>query len=356
MHSTRLSLRLTLLALAVMAACFTGCGDSDNFVFTNNNQGSVGNTGNLVFRFQQASAQTIDILPNGTVTVRFDLFGTNPPSQASLLDSEIRPYADLIVLEDVSADVVFVSVTCFDANDLPLAILTGTVDVIVGADNEVDLNDSQPVSLDAITVNPDPAFLATYDPTQLTITGSFGNGQTLPLPITANTVQFSGLGNVANVTANGLLSVGIFPLCGANTTATATFMFGATQVSDDFSVQTFCFDVFSPVNTNRETVEPFLVTPDFTYDEGYTFGMVAPNGEIIVDGGQLPGPPTYAVTPAVAGVTINSSTGELSIGAGVPVGTTFEVVITYVDDDRVGGTGATIITRFPVEVASGLPG
>ena len=61
MHSTRLSLRLTLLALAVVAACFTGCGDSDNFVFTNNNQGPVGNTGNLVFRFQQAAAQTVDI-------------------------------------------------------------------------------------------------------------------------------------------------------------------------------------------------------------------------------------------------------------------------------------------------------
>jgi hypothetical protein len=34
------------------------------------------------------------------------------------------------------------------------------------------------------------------------------------------------------------------------------------------------------------------------------------------------------------------------------VGTTFEVVITYVDDDRVGGTGATITTRFPVEIVS----
>lgn len=165
MHSTRLSLRLTLLALAVVAACFTGCGDSDNFVFTNNNQGPVGNTGNLVFRFQQAAAQTVDILPNGTVTVRFDLFGTNPPSQASLLDSEIRPYADLIVLEDVSADVVFVSVTCFDANDLPLAILTGTVDVIVGADNEVDLNDSQPVSLTPLrSIRTRPSWQTTIPP------------------------------------------------------------------------------------------------------------------------------------------------------------------------------------------------
>ena len=341
----------TGLLLTILAFLATGCGDSENFVFTGNNAAPAATTGNLTFNFEQAPAAQ-DIVPNGTTSLRFDFFSTNPPAQSSFVFTENRTFNTVVVIEDVPSNCVSVLVTAFNSDGLPLATYSGAFVVQPGQNVAVDLNDAVPVTLDAITVSPDPMNLAygsdipffIGSPTdeiieliggdvQAVITGSFSNGSTAQLPITAATTTFSGLNNIANVTATGLFSVESLNAIGNNTTATATYTLGSSIQPDDFTINTSAM-VAAPgtliVSGGIDTEDPIITSPG-GYDGGFAAGIIASNGiSTFVDESDL----TFALESPVTGISIDANTGVITAASGITANTSVFVLVTFVDTVR----------------------
>ena len=342
----------TGLLLTILAFLATGCGDSENFVFTGTNvTPPAATTGDLTFNFQQAPAAQ-DIVPNGTTNLRFDFFSTDPPAQSSFVFTENRAFNTVVVIEDVPSNCVSVLVTAFNSDGLPLATYSGSFVVQPGQNVPVDLNDAVPVTLDAITVSPDPMNLAygtdipffLGDPTdeiieliggdvQAVINGSFSNGSTAQLPITAVTTTFSGLNNVANVTATGLFSVESANAVGNNTTATATYTLGSSVQSDDFTINTSALFAVTgtPVGPIEIDTEDPIITSPGGYDGGFAAGLVASNRVItVVDESDL----TFALESPVPGISIDANTGVITAASGIDANTSVFVLVTYVDEVR----------------------
>ena len=343
------SVSMTGILLILLTFLATGCGDSDNFVFNGNNVTPSATTGDLIFNFERAAAQ--DIVPNGTTSLRFDFFSTNPPAQSSFVFTENRAFNTLIIIEDVPTNCVSVLVTAFNSDGLPLATYSGSFTVQAGQDVNVDLNDAVPVTLDAITVSPDPMnlvygsdipFTETTPETnvsflpgvevQAIITGSFSNGSSAQLPISATTTSFSGLNNVANVTATGLFSVDTVQLVGNNTTATATYTLGSDVRSDDFVINTSALLVLTGT-LDGPTVDftaPIISSPG-GYDGGFAGAVIQQDRTLnFLDESDL----TFALESPVAGVSINQDTGIITAASGIAANTPVFVLVTFVDTVR----------------------
>lgn len=330
---------LALLTLSLVAVFAVGCGDSDNFVFTGNtNTVNPENTGNLSFRFDRALAQTEGEVPAGTTQLLFTLHSGNPPTQANLVEVRLLPFSDSVILENVDPSVTVVVVTALSADDFPLAALQGNANVIVGTTQPVDLGAAQPITFDAITVSPDTVNVQKdVNTVQLQLTLAFGNGTVITLPsFDAPEVSFEQDTMVANITSTGLVSTGVG---GQNTTATATFNLFGTERSDDFSIQTFCFEIF---DREVESLEPGNNPASF----GYLASFIGPNGVEIEflrynDDGNAAF--SYSVEPANVGVSLNAD-NEIVVDSGATVGTPFSVIATYTDPV----TGFAV--RAPIEL------
>ncbi|MCA9781201.1 MAG: hypothetical protein KC800_30985, partial [Candidatus Eremiobacteraeota bacterium] len=294
---------LALLTLSLVTVFAVGCGDSDNFVFTGNtNTVNPGNTGNLSFRFDRALAQTEGEVPAGTTQLLFTLHSGNPPTQANLVEVRLVPFSEEVILEDVDPSVTVVVVTALTAEDLPLAALQGNASVIVGTTQPVDLGSAEPISFDAITVSPDLVNVQKdVNSVQLQLTLAFGNGTVITLPsFNAPEVSFAQTTTVANITSTGLVSTGVG---GQNTTATATFNLFGTQQSDDFTIQTFCFDI---LDSDNESLEPGNGGADFIYIARF----VGPDGvEVVFERENVDDDPTisYSIEPANAGISLSAN-------------------------------------------------
>ena len=317
---------LALLTLSLVAVFAVGCGDSENFVFTGNtNTVNPGNTGALSFRFDRALAQTEGEVPAGTTQLLFSLHSGNPPSQANLVDVRLLPFSDSVILEDVDPSVTVVVVTALSADGFPLVALQGNANVIVGTTQPVDLGTAQPITFDAITVSPDPVNVQKdVNSVQLQLTLAFGNGSVITLPsFDAPEVSFEQDTVVANITSTGLVSTGVG---GQNTTATATFNLFGTERSDDFAIQTFCFDILASDHgdlTPGNEGAPFI----------YLARFVGPNGvelEFERENDDVDNTLSYSIEPTDVGVSLNAD-NEILVDAEATPGTEFSVIVTYTD-------------------------
>lgn len=334
---------LTLLALSFVALFAVGCGDSrDDFVITNTNNNPA-TQGNLVFNFQQAVTQQVpDTVPAGTASLRFDFFSTNPPDAESLVFTETRAFAQEIVIEDVPSNVVSVLVTAFDANGFPLATLSGDVTVIIGATNPVDLDDSNPVTFDALTVAPDPVLIVIDDngnqatvvetgsgeqangnTEQLLFTGSFSVGTPQTLPATASFLSFSDISPVANVSSTGLITGNE----DGTDDLTTTYTIGSQARTDTVTVNNYFFNV-----TAEDGVE---LLPTDTYGGRYTAEFAFGADQLA----NVAANSTFALQGTPTGITIDPDTGDLELENATPG--TFNVIVTWVDGRSTGGTGNT---------------
>lgn len=313
---------LTLLMFGLVSLFAVGCGDDrEDFVITNNNNAA---TGSLVFRFQRLlAAQTVDNVPAGTTTLRFDFFTTNPATQNSFSFTETRAFAEVVTFTNVPADIRSVLVTAFDNNGQPLATLAGAVTVVVGQTTEVNLNDAQPVVIDGLSVAPETLILVNGGTGQLTATGSFNNGSVVTLPFTLLTTSFTEFagneGTTANVSSSGLVR-GLTNQ--QNATLNASYSFGGATQTDTVLVRTVTFEV------EQSPVSLAVGNNSVTY-AGF-FGDS--NGTTVnVNDSQM----TYALVSGPTGTTVNATTGDVN----VPTGTTSGTVVvraTWAD----GRTGA----------------
>ena len=322
----------SVLLLSLVAVFATGCGDSrDDFVALDNN----GQTGNLVFRFQQAVPQTVDTVPAGTTTLRFDLYAGSPPSVSNFVETRTEPYADVITLTNVPSNVTTVIVTAFNSDNIPTVTLQGNAPVDPANTVEVNLDDSQAIILSSIAATPDPAtavsrYMKGPRTTQLIITGTFSNGSVVELPISNTTTSFSfQTSGIVNISSTGVVS----PNRRAdNTTATATYTIGSTMVSDTFTVRKFDF---FPHTFFRPSV-----TQTGGYNGGYVVDFFDDDGRTRLNVNQT-STTTYAFAdPAPTGLSINSSTGELTSTGTTPLNN-FNVTVTWVDNLRSNASGET---------------
>ena len=334
---------LTLLVVGFVSLFAVGCGDSrENFVFTGNN--NQANTGNLVFRFQQAAAQTVDIVPAGTATLRFDFFTNNPPTLQGLLFTETRAFADVVTFNNVSPEVRSVTVTCFNAAGLPLATLFGPVTVNVGQTTEVDLNDAQPVAIEALTSSPDPIILTVGQTQQVTNTGSFNQGSTATIPagsLTYNLTEAAGnLIPTATVSSTGLVS---FVNRAQNATLTSSFTFGGQTRSDTVLVRTVEFDC----SANPDTL---LVGQNNSPTYTCTFRDSDRTTELNVTANS-----TFALQSGPAGVTVNPTSGVIFVPENANTSVDVVIGITW-NDARPASNPLATGRSFTDDVTFQFPG
>lgn len=338
---------LALLTISFITVFSTGCGDSnrDSFVATGFNPGA--NTGNLIFQLQQqATPQTI--VPTGTTSVRIELFSSLTQETATLVEFQVFPFAETIVYEQVPSNVVSARITSFNSDGLPTSVSSGPVEVVLGANSEVVLETVTAVEFTALSVTPDPATLVvgnfganTTDSQQLTIEGTI-NGSVFQLPVNADAVDFS-LANssVANVSADGLLSAAFNSgNLRSNTTLTTTYTFLGQEQTATTQVQKFFYEPGA-------VGQPAVAIGD-TYEGGF-LALFVNSSSNLVGVSEL----TFALESPVTGVTIDSQTGIITADNTAVNGTTFNVVVTFVDDGT-GGTGLTFTDTVEFEVVTAV--
>ena len=131
---TKSSAGLLIVALASILA--VGCGNSDNFVFTNTNTAPVATPGNLTFNFVQA--QGVITVPIGTTTLEFTFYdGPNQTGSVTLTDSQ--PYAAQVTVFGVPTNTQSYRIVARNANGAALATTTGAVTVVPGQTTTVDV-------------------------------------------------------------------------------------------------------------------------------------------------------------------------------------------------------------------------
>ena len=175
-----------------------GCGNSDDFVFTNNNNIN-NNNGNVVFSF--ARAQGVLTLPLATANLDISFF--NGGLQGTRTLNTMVPFANTVTVPNVPPNSDTFLVTARDANGLPLFTSSNGITVPIGQTVNANFITSvnNAVNLTGINIAPDNQTIGVTATQQFSAVGSFSNGENLPVTgVTWNTVD----GSIATIDANGL--------------------------------------------------------------------------------------------------------------------------------------------------------
>jgi hypothetical protein len=182
MEAARSSVFAPVMLAIFIAILFTGCGNSENFVFTgtNPNPPAPSQLGSLTYNF--VLAQEVFTAPSGTTDVRFQLY-TGPNGTGTLNDTINRPFANQIVLTDVSTAVQSTVITFYGANGIPLLQVV-TASQVVSDENTVvvysDLVGTVP-TFDTFTVSPGLTVLNVADTAQIEVVAEYSTGDVVTL-------------------------------------------------------------------------------------------------------------------------------------------------------------------------------
>lgn len=204
-HKTSKASILSVLLLGFVTLFTIGCGSSnEEFVFTGPN--TPANTGNLTFQFARpANAQAVNV-PAGTTRLEFDFFNA-----ADVLVFEATSnYADSVTVTGVPTSATDVVITAFGPGNVPLATISNGVTVAAGGNTNVNLTGvtPAPVTLASATAVPATISLNVTETQQLSFTGTFSNGQTVPFnATTGGSAVYSGFdAAVISVSSTGLVT------------------------------------------------------------------------------------------------------------------------------------------------------
>lgn len=346
----------TTLLVSFVFFLAAGCGDSnDDFVLTGNSNTGSNQGSQLVFRFQRPTAQTV--VPANTTTVRIDLYSTETPAGSSLLLSDTRLYADLIVLENVPATTRSVNVVLFGEDGVPFGTYTKPVNVPSGSRVEVLLSDTAltPVILESIAVTPNPVnfFISAGNSqshtTQLTATATI-NGTQYAVPFGKITVTPEHE-NVVDVLANGTAIAKFSPVlmessggpfsARLNTTLTASYTLNGVTKTGQAPVRIHSFfsllGYLTQIYGNIEL--PVLAgdSVDLDDEEFTSLFYIGPDGVALPIASD---DVTTALSQSSAGISLDPVTKILTIEGSVQLGTKFKIQNTWLDN-RPNGTGHT---------------
>ena len=316
--------KLILLLISLVSLIAVGCGDSrEEYVFTGT--APTATVGNLTFQFDQAAtAQQAGLVPAGTTSLQFRFYANTTANDTDLVYEATAPYADSVTVENVPNTAVFVRVTAYGANGVPLAVLTGNFRVIAGATVPVDLSTPTAVTFDSIGVSPDAVTLTLgtngNDSAQLTIVGNFSNVQSVTFPASsfaANAEFTSSNPAVAAVSTTGLIEAV------SNGTAVITTEYSLNGISrTDTTTVTVTGGI---VNVNTLEITPSTLTlPAGSSSANLTATFTAAGSNTTAD---VSSNVTY--TSSAAGITVDNETNQVVVAANVTAGTTATVTGTY---------------------------
>lgn len=339
---------LAILIVAFVTIFQSGCGDEsrDTFVATGANQNVP--SGNLVFNFQKPAAQEINLVPAGTVTLRVDLFNSATQNINTLVISDVFPFTTRRVIQNVPSTVVSARVTAINADGLPLAFLSGPVEVIANTDSEVVLESVQNATFDSLDVTPNVVNLVVGFYTdnqvaqqQVSLAGNI-SGTNYVLPINADSTEFQ-FANPAlfNISASGLISTSLSETRpGGNTTLTTTYEYLGLTRTDVTPVNLYVFAV--------ATGDAPEVVPGTTFTGPYGAAFFRPTTlqEDVVN--RI----TYSLESPVNGITV-AANGDITTANSVAEGTQFVVVATFIDNGT-GGSGLTFTDKIKFTVVDGI--
>jgi hypothetical protein len=314
---SRGGLLLSLLLVAFTTLFSVGCGSSNGFVATSGGTGPTPTTGELVFNFTKAPAQSIEV-PNNTTDLDFEFFDVNNNS----VFFYTQAYANTVPVAGVPVTATRVVITARGANG-PVAIIEAPVTVVGGGSVVVDLSGATITFLGQLVVEPmtlqfAPGGLigAIDDLIALFTNGDFDNiaffrayftapGATervevtsrvgvsfnnfFPSTVTADSFAYLNvLGEGIAVTAN---PIGPTPPFGATATMTVTFIENGQVYTDDVSIL-LDNPVFTGIDAQNLTlpengVTDFQVVAFATYSNGLRIPIefdAANNGTLPIPG------------------------------------------------------------------------
>ena len=322
---------LTGLSVGILALGTVGCGDSDNFVFTD--AVAVATTSDVSFQL------VVDQIIAGGFDGSGDFVFTDAAGE-TVFEADGINVDTIAVLNDVPEEATNVSITLRDAAGAPLSTVTAPLELIGGLDTTVDLTGATttPITFDSLAIAPDPLLLDRNQPAegvQVLLNGAFGNGEEVAFPLetlsTSATFQSSDI-DVFEVDANGLTLPCSFEATGSEAILTSTFTVGDVTQSDDVEVRIGEIEAFGFSLLPGGTSGP----PQVFFADGN--GFFNP-----VDGDSSL---SFAIDPPVEGVTIDAADGSVTVESTVAEGTSVTVNVSFDSTELGDGVGREYIDSF----------
>lgn len=330
-----------------MAVLAVGCGSSNDGEFISTGNGGFVTTGSLSYLLQ---VNNVTSVPNGTASLRFDLFDNQNPANGNLVLTTDAALSDTVQVDDLPQNVQSTVVTAFDADGNPIGQVTVNSNVVAGANGQIDLSNIvfTAITYDSLTATPDPVDIANDETQALALTAAFSNQTTSVLA--ANTFAtdatfVSGDSDVATVDANGVISTaGV-----GNTTVTASYTINGVSQSDTVAVNVSSFNVTANFIVNARVAGPIQNGfDDWPVEVGqsrqpqYVTQLTRSDNQTeTIAATDL----SFAFVPPVTGFSV-SSTGEVSVASTVSGGTTANLVVSYTDSSNRTFTDVMIITAL----------
>lgn len=338
-YGKRLGRALAALFVGIATLLAVGCDSTDNDFFT----GTGFDTGSLAYFLR---VNNVTSVPNGTTTLRFDLYDDSTPANGNLVLTLDAALADTVTLTELPTSVRSTVVTAFDGNGFPIGQVTVNSQVVGGSAGQVDLSNVTftAITFDSLTAAPDPVGIANQETQQLALTAAFSNGATAQLNqstfATAAGFQSANT-NVATVSNDGEISVA----AAGNTTVTATYTINGVSRSDTVTVNTSVFDVAVNIvnaRTNFSELDDFNVSVGTSFQPTYLARLTGPDGQTAT---VAVSEVSFAFQPAVAGFSVTSS-GEVTVASTVTGGTTANLVASYTDSSNRTYSDTLVVTAL----------
>ncbi len=295
--------RSLVLALVVglLATVTIGCGSSrGEFVYPTPG-GQPGQTGSLVFHFEQAVlGQTV--VPAGTESLRFEFFSqANASGEKTITPDPVRGFATEVRFDNVPVETNSVRITAYGSDSLPTWNYVANVEVLEGAVTEVgDIGAGVEVIVDALTIDPAEATVTLGAPKEFSVDIAFSNGQDFTVGSANGLNWSSGDENVATIDSSGVAAstgVGVATITanyrGEEATAELTVE-AAPPVGQLESVylvaspdtilavgESVSFQVFGVFGGVQEPVE---ITTNSDYEFDYTVEDELADEDVLVEG------------------------------------------------------------------------
>jgi hypothetical protein len=307
------------LAIALVSMFAFGCGDSNDFVATGNNSSNPNpDAGTLTFRFVRA--QAAQEVPQSTVSIRFEWLDGNQ----AVLRTDTEAFAEVITLVP-PAGTVTLRITPLTSEGFPLLTLTGPAAVPpVGTNVDIDLAtfSETVVTMTQLAATPDPVSVTVggaNSSQQLTLTGTFSNGDVVVFPASAvaRAVFTPDNSGAFTVSSTGLVTA----VAAGSGSLGVSFADPQENVVND----TIAVNVTGGTQNNASltvTPDPLVVAPGST--SGTLTATYTPlsGSPVVIANEDI----DYSITGSGFSV---SSTGTVSVANNVPVGTTTTLTATY---------------------------
>lgn len=309
------------LALILAAALlFTACTSSDG-ASVEEQLAALGATqtaggGAAIFQFTRAQAATV---PLATGLLSFNFYNNRTPADGDIVLSTQAAFAPTVTIQDIPLVAQSVVIRALTTTGSPLVELVAPIALSDRQAVQIDLSTatSTAVNFTGLTLGPDPLVINSGQAgaTQLTLTGSFSDGNPIVFPQTSFATAATFGSNTGAVTVNPDGQATATGNSGSGTLTASYTVAGVTR--QDNLAFTFSSLGVTPTNlpVDAGTNSARVVATFFNGNNPPVTVTEFPNT-------------VYTISPPVTGFTANSN-GNVTVDGGVASGTTATLLITH---------------------------